>query len=85
MVSDPVGADLSCTSPIHRPLVGFHDISPILLKSIFGLKRINLRLNSVGARAVKGGWVGLYGRPGVGMGTLDRHRQSNCSRQPITV
>jgi hypothetical protein len=29
-----VGADLSCTSPIHRPSVAFHDISLILLKHI---------------------------------------------------
>jgi hypothetical protein len=30
-----VGADLSCTPPIYRPPVAFHNIQFILLKAIF--------------------------------------------------
>ncbi len=34
---------------------------------------------TVGARVVKGGWVGLYGRPGV-VCKLIVHRQAEVSR-----
>jgi len=37
---------------------------------------------TVGARVVKGGWVGLYGRPGV-VGKLIVHRQAVVSRRPM--
>ena len=37
----------------------------------------------VGARVVKGGWVGLYGRPGV-VGKLTVHRQAQVSWRPTT-
>ena len=39
---------------------------------------------SVGARVVKGGWVGLYGRPGV-VGKLIVHRQAVVSRRPMAA
>ena len=37
----------------------------------------------VGARVVKGGWVGLYGRPGV-VGKLTVHRKAEVSRRPAS-
>src|SRR5215471_19125728 len=50
-----VGADLSCPSPMYRPLVG--------ISNSMALHPSKGNFPAVGARVVGSGWVGLYGRP----------------------